>query len=245
MRAGKTAGEALDALLASDRGRDVRQVAMIDSRGNVAGYTGRRCIPGAGHVTGRNFSAQANLMLNETVWGAMASAFERARGDLASRMLAALDAAEAAGGDIRGRQSAAILIVRGESTGRPWADRVMDLRVEDHADPLVELRRLVELHRAYDHLNRGDLALERNDVEGALHEYGTAERMFPGNLEMKFWHAVALVNTGAVDASIPMFRDVFRRGPLWARLLPRLPGAGAMNADSLTVARILSAAARP
>jgi uncharacterized Ntn-hydrolase superfamily protein len=243
MRAGKSSREALDALLASDPGREVRQVAMIDARGTVAVHTGGRCIPEAGHRTGPNYSVQANLMLDETVWGAMASAFDGARGDLAERMLAALDAAEAAGGDIRGRQSAAILIVKGSSTGRPWADRVMDLRVEDNPAPLVELRRLVLLQRAYDHMNRGDLAMEHNDMDGALREYGTAGEMVPDNLEMKFWHAVALVNSGAVTSSIPLFRRVFAAEPLWATLLPRLPAVGGLKADSTTVARILSAAA--
>lgn len=239
MRAGKTANQALDALLASDPGKDVRQVAMIDARGNVAAHTGTKCIEGAGHIVGNNYSVQANLMLNDKVWPAMSKAFESATGDLADRMLAALDAAQSVGGDIRGKQSAAILIVKGKSTGRPWADRVMELRVEDHADPLKELRRLVLVNKAYDHMNQGDLAVEKNDIDGALREYGAAEAMFPDNMEMKFWHAVSLVNVGRTEQALPLFRTIFTRDINWATLLPRLPKSGVLNADEPTIKKIL------
>lgn len=240
MRTGKTANQALQSLLASDEGRDVRQVAMIDARGNVAAHTGVKCIQGAGHIVGRNYSVQANLMLNDKIWGAMSKAYENAKGDLADRMLAALDAAEAAGGDIRGKQSAAILIVKAKSTGRVWADRIMELRVEDHEEPLKELRRLVQVHRAYDHMNRGDLAVEHNDVEGALREYSAAEKMFPNNLEMKFWHAVALVNVGRLEQSLPLFKEVFAKDKNWATLIPRLPASGTLNANESVIKHILS-----
>jgi uncharacterized Ntn-hydrolase superfamily protein len=240
MRAGKSAPQALAGLLAADPGRDVRQVAMVDVHGNVATHTGKRCIQGAGHASGRGYSAQANLMLNDKVWGAMAAAYEAATGPLAERMLAALDAGQSVGGDIRGKQSAAILIVRGTSTGRPWADRLMELRIEDTAEPLVELRRLVRLHRAYDHMNSGDLAVEHNDVDGALKEYSAAEAMFPENLEMKFWHAAALVNAGRTPQSLPIFRAVFAGDRNWALLVPRLPAAGVLTADEATLKMILS-----
>ncbi len=242
MRAGKTARQALDALLASDPGKDVRQVAMVDANGIVASHTGSKCIQSAGHVTGRNYSVQANLMLNGKVWPAMSRAFEASRGDLADRMLAALDAGQSVGGDIRGKQSAAILIVKGQSSGRPWADRVMDLRVEDNAEPLKELRRLIAVQRAYTHMNNGDLAVEHNDVDGALREYSSAEAMFPDNLEMKFWHAVALVNVGRVEQSLPMFREIFARDTNWATLIPRLPASGTLTADQKVIDRILSVA---
>lgn len=242
MRAGKTAPQSLAGLLASDPGKDVRQVAMVDAHGNVAVHTGARCIQGAGHSSGKGYSVQANLMLNDRIWGAMAKAYESASGPLAEKMLAALDAGQAAGGDIRGRQSAAILIVRGTSTGRPWADRLMELRVEDNPEPLQELRRLVRLHRAYDHMNSGDLAVEHNDVDAALREYGAAEEMFPDNLEMKFWHATALVNAGRTGQSLPIFRTVFSRDPNWVTLVPRLPAAGVLTADEATLRAILSVA---
>jgi len=242
MRAGKTANQALEALLASDPGKDVRQVAMIDAKGNVAAHTGVKCIQGAGHIVGKNYSVQANLMLNDKIWPAMSKAFESATGDLAERMLAALDAAQAVGGDIRGKQSAAILIVKAKSTGRPWADRAMELRIEDHPEPLKELRRLINVHRAYEHMNNGDLAVEHNDVDGALREYGAAEAMFPENLEMKFWHATALVNVGRVGQSLPLFREIFARDKNWVDLIPRLPASGALIADDSVIKQILSVA---
>jgi uncharacterized Ntn-hydrolase superfamily protein len=242
MRAGKTASEALAALLASDPGRDVRQVAMVDARGNVAVHTGARCIQAAGHRTGRVYSVQANLMSNETIWPAMAGAFEKARGPLAERMLAALEAAEAAGGDIRGKQSAAILVVKGSGTGKPWADRSVDLRIEDHEVPLVELKRLLVLHRAYEHMNNGDLAVERNDAPGALREYAAAQALVPGNLEMRFWYAVALANMGRVSEAQPVFRDVFARDRNWATLVPRLPASGTLTSDPAVLKAILEGA---
>jgi uncharacterized Ntn-hydrolase superfamily protein len=238
MRAGKTAEQALSSLLAGDPGKDVRQVAMIDVNGSVAAHTGKKCIQGAGQIVGKNYSVQANLMLNDRIWPAMAKAYENAKGDLAERMLAALDAAQAAGGDIRGRQSAAILIVKARSSGRPWADRVMELRVEDNDEPLKELRRLVNVHRAYEHMNNGDLAVEHNDVDGALREYSAAEAMFPDNLEMKFWHAVALVNVGRVPESLPIFKEVFTKDRNWAELVPRLPQSGTLK-DSEDIVRMI------
>ncbi|MFB0517615.1 MAG: DUF1028 domain-containing protein, partial [Candidatus Neomarinimicrobiota bacterium] len=222
MESGSTAPEALTRLIAADEGRDVRQVAMIDAAGNVTAHTGKRCIAAAGHYIGDHFSVQANLMLSEEVWPCMAAAFETTTGDLAARMLAALEAAESVGGDIRGRQSAAILIVSGENQAEPWQGVVMELRVEDHPDPIGELRRLVKVHRAYEHMNAGDLAIEHGDNEGALREYGAAEELFPDNLEMKFWHAVALVNMGRLEESYPLFRTIFRRDKNWRSLLPRL-----------------------
>ncbi len=242
MRAGKSANQALAGLLAADPGRVVRQVAMVDAHGNVAAHTGGKCIEGAGHIVGKGYSVQANLMLNDKIWGAMAKGFEEARGDLADRLLAALEAAQTAGGDIRGKQSAAILIVKGTSSGRPWADRTVDLRVDDQPDPLVELRRLLRLQRAYVLMNNGDLAVEHNDVDGALRDYGQAEAMFPDNLEMKFWHAVALVNARRVTESLPIFKEVFSRDPNWATLLPRLPRTGSLTADEPTLTTILSMA---
>src|SRR5438128_9601738 len=153
MRAGRSAPDVLRDLLAADEAREVRQVAMIDAHGRVAAHTGSRNIAEAGHFAGANFSVQANMMLNGQVWPAMAKAFERARGDLAERMMTALEAAQAAGGDIRGKQSAALIVASGKSTGRPWVDRLFDLRVDDHPEPLKELRRLLTLQRAYNHMN--------------------------------------------------------------------------------------------
>jgi uncharacterized Ntn-hydrolase superfamily protein len=241
MRAGKSAPDALRSLLAGDDGRDVRQVAMIDSQGRVDAWTGKKDIQAAGHFVGKDFSVQANLMANDRVWPAMARAFENTKGDLADRMMAALDAAQAAGGDIRGRQSAALIVVTGKPTGQAWKDRTFDLRVEDSPEPLQELRRLITLGRAYNHMNAGDLAVEHKDNEGALREYSAAEKLVPDNAEMIYWHAVALVNMGRVDESLPLFRKVFAMDKNWATLTPRLPKSGLLPDDPKLIERILAA----
>jgi uncharacterized Ntn-hydrolase superfamily protein len=239
MRAGRSAPEALKGLLAADENREVRQVAMIDAQGKVSAYTGSKCIPAAGQLVGENYSVQANLMLNDTVWAAMAKAFESSRGDLAERLLIALEAAQSAGGDIRGKQSAALLIVSGSATGKPWQDRSFDLRVDDHADPVVELRRLVKLQRAYNLMNEGDLAVEKKDHEGALRAYGAAEALAPDNAEMIYWHAVALVNMKRLDESLPLFRTVFAIDLNWKTLTPRLASVGLMPDDKSALEAIL------
>jgi uncharacterized Ntn-hydrolase superfamily protein len=244
MRSGKSAPDALKSLLAGDEGREVRQVAMIDSQGRVEAWTGKNDIQAAGHWVGKNYSVQANLMLNDKVWPAMAQAFENTKGDLAERMLAALDAAQAVGGDIRGKQSAALVVVTGKPTGQAWKDRTFDLRVDDNPEPLKELRRLVTLQRAYNHMNAGDLAVEKKDNEGALREYSAAEKLVPDNAEMIYWHAVALVNMGRVDESLPLFRKVFAMDKNWATLTPRLPKAGLLPADPKVIERIVSQAPR-
>jgi len=239
MRAGRSAPDALKSLLAGDDGRDVRQVAMIDAEGKVAAHSGAKNIPEAGHRVGKDYSVQANMMLSDPVWPAMARAFEAATGDLADRMMAALDAAQAAGGDIRGMQSAVLIVVKAKASGKPWQDRVFDLRVDDSPDPLKELRRLITLQRAYNHMNAGDLALERNDSEGALREYSAASRLVPDNAEMIYWHAVALVNMGRVDDALPLFRKVFAVDGNWATLTVRLPRSGLLPDDPKLIERIV------
>lgn len=244
MRAGRSAPDALKELLAKDEGREVRQVAMIDAQGRVDAWTGKNDIQAAGHVVGQNFSVQANLMLNDKVWPAMAQAFENTKGDLADRMLAALDAAQSVGGDIRGQQSAALIVVTGKPTGQAWKDRTFDLRVDDSPAPLRELRRLVTLQRAYNHMNAGDLAVEKKDNEGALREYSAAEKLVPDNTEMIYWHAVALVNMGRVEESLPLFKKVFAMDPNWKTLTPRLPKSGLLPDDPKLIERIVSVAAK-
>jgi uncharacterized Ntn-hydrolase superfamily protein len=244
MRAGKSAPETLKALLAGDAQPDVRQVAMIDAQGRVAAHTGEHCIIAAGHKAGVNYSAQANLMLKDTVWGAMAKAFEATKGDLADRLMAALEAAQGEGGDIRGKQSAAILIVNGKSTGRPWADKLFDLRVEDSPEPLVELKRLIKLQRAYNHMNTGDELFAKNDIAGAVREYGAAEAIVPDNIEMVFWHAVTLVNAKKVEDALPLFKRVFAANRNWATLVERLPKSNMLPNDPKLIEKILSVSPR-
>lgn len=240
MRAGKPAPQALQGLLATDDHADVRQVAMIDALGRAAAHTGEKAILAAGHHVGEGYSVQANLMEKPTVWPAMARAFEAARGDLAERMLRALEAAEAEGGDIRGRQSAALLVVSGEPTGRVWIDRVYDLRVEDHPRPLEELRRLLTLARAYRDMNAGDDAMTLNDIEAAVRHYNAAAEAVPESAEMVFWAAVTLAGVGRLDEALPRFERVFAADPRWAVLTPRLPGAGLLPDDPALLARILA-----
>jgi uncharacterized Ntn-hydrolase superfamily protein len=194
----------------------------------------------AGHETGKGFSVQANMMLCPDVWPAMTHAYRESKGDLAERMLAALEAGQDAGGDIRGQQSAAILVVKAVSTGRPWADRVVELRVEDHPEPIRELRRLVGLHRAYRCMNRGDELMGTGQTEEALHEYRAAAGMAPEIEEMPFWHAVTLADMGRVDEALPIFRDVFAKNTDWAKLLSRLPQAGLLRDDPDMMRRILA-----
>jgi uncharacterized Ntn-hydrolase superfamily protein len=239
MRVGRSAPDALKGLVAADENREVRQVAMIDSQGRVAAFTGSKCIPMAGHHVGSDYSVQANLMISDKVWPAMSKAFESAKGDLAERLLAVLEAAQAAGGDIRGRQSAAIVVVAGKPSGKPWEDRRFDLRVDDHPEPVAELRRLVKLQRAYNLMNEGDLAVERKDHEGALKAYAGAETLVPESAEMIYWHAVALVNMKRVDESLPLFAEVFKMDPNWKTLTPRLIGVGLLPVDQTALKRIL------
>lgn len=226
MKSGLSANQALAALLLVDEGRDVRQVAFVDAQGRVAAHTGAKCIEAAGHHVGEGYSVQANMMLNDRVVPAMTAAYESAQGDLADRLMAALEAAQAAGGDIRGRQSAAMLIVKGNSTGQPWADRVLELRIEDHAEPIIELRRLLQVHRAYQHMNAGDVAVEHGDLELAMAEYGRAAELLPGNLEVQYWAAVTLATSGQLEKAGPTFREIFAADPNWIELTRRLVKPG-------------------
>ncbi len=241
LKRGVAAEDALKQLVAADAQRDGRQVAFVDAKGRVAAHTGAKAIQAAGHRVGNQYSVQANLMASEKVWPAMAKAYESTAGPLAERLLAALDAAQAVGGDIRGKQSAAILVVKPVSTGRPWAgaDRLVDLRIEDHPDPLGELRRLLRLQRAYDHANRGDELFATQKVEEALKEYAAATRLAPEILELPFWQAVTMAAAGRMAEAEPIFRAVFAKEPFWADLVPRLPAAGLLPDDKALIARIV------
>jgi uncharacterized Ntn-hydrolase superfamily protein len=231
MKAGKSAPEALKALLAADADREVRQVAMVDAQGRSAAHTGAKCIQAAGHEAGDGFTVEANLMDQATVWPAMARAFRGAKGDLADRLLAALRAAQAEGGDIRGQQSAAILIVKGKPSGQPWNDRLFDLRVEDNPDPLKELGRLIQLRRAYRLMDEGDGFVTAGKWTEAKSAYEAAARLAPGIWEMPFWQAVALASSGQLKEALPIFRQVFAAEPFWKRLVPRLADVDQLPKD--------------
>ena len=238
MRTGMTAKQALDALTSVDPGANGRQVAMIDAHGNVAAFTGKDCIPDAGYHVGAQYSVQANLMSNPRVWPAMAGAYEHAQGDLGERMLQALEAAERAGGDIRGRQSAAILIVKGTPSGRPWADRVLDLRVEDHPRPLDELRRLMRLRRAYNFEDQGDNFIADKKPDQAAKAYEEAMKLAPDVVELQFWAAVSMYTNGREREGLALFRRVFARERRWIDLVPRLAKAGLFPNDERKIAEV-------
>ncbi len=232
LKSGKSPQEAVDELISSDEGRDVRQLAILDTKGRSASYTGKNCISEAGNIAKDNYSVQANMMLTDKVWTAMSKAFEESRGPLAERMITALEAGQNAGGDIRGKQSASLLIVKGEISDKPWEDKMFDLRVDDNPEPIEELKRLLKVYRAYEHMNSGDLAVEKKDMMLAMKEYAAAEEMFPDNLEMKFWHAVTLANNNGLEESLPMFQFVFLKDENWRTLFSRLPKAGLVNLNN-------------
>jgi uncharacterized Ntn-hydrolase superfamily protein len=241
LKSGLTAQQALDKLLSDDEGREVRQVGIVDAQGNVAAFTGSKCIDHAGHITGASFSVQSNMMLTDRVPAAMDAAFRKSAGrPLAERMLFALEAAQAAGGDIRGRQSAALLIVPARSEGKPWDERTIDLRVDDSPAPLKELRRLYTVQVAYQHMNNGDLAVEKNDMTGAMREYNAAMKMFPQNLEMQYWTAITLANGKDVAKALPLLKRVFAKDPNWKELTRRLPKVGLLTVSAAELKAILA-----
>ncbi|MFQ5983696.1 MAG: DUF1028 domain-containing protein, partial [Woeseiaceae bacterium] len=240
MRAGKDSAQALRALLAVDEHEDVRQVGMVDANGKVANHTGANAIVEHCDIAGDNFTVQANLMWKPTVCTAMVRAFENSAGDLAERLMAALEAAEGEGGDIRGKQSAALLVVSGDAGEPSWGGRIFDLRVEDQAEPLVELRRLLKVARAYRLMNEGDEHMTVGDVEKAVAAYSGAEALVPDSHEMIFWHAATLAADGRIDEALPLFEKAFDRWPLWRELVQRLPASGLLPDDPELMERILS-----
>ena len=240
MESGITAVDALKTLTSKDEGEAVRQVGMIDIKGNVAAHTGSRCIKYAGHIVGENYSVQANMMANGTVPKAMAVAFEKTKGDLADRMMAALEAAEAEGGDIRGKQSAAMVIVSGEPSGVEWKDTKLNLRIEDHPTPLIELKRLIRVHRAYQHANMGDHYMETEEIDKALIEYSKAAEYYPENPELPYWSAIALANVGRLEEALPVFQSVFQRNPDLKTMTPRLVKSGLLPDDKSLISKIMN-----
>jgi uncharacterized Ntn-hydrolase superfamily protein len=235
LAAGQAPRAALEAEIAADDGARLRQVAVVGAGGEVAAHTGEACIPFAGHIQGDGFSAQANLMASSEVWPAMAAEFTRASGPLARRLMAALEAGEAAGGDIRGRQSAALLVVPAE--GAAW-QRSIELRVEDHPEPLDELARLLDLHEAY------ALATEAEELgaEGRHEEGGVSGRraleLAPDNPELRFWAGLALAHQGNVERGVALVRQAIDVHPGWRELLGRLDHEIAPGAE--VVRRVLT-----
>ncbi len=238
MRAGKDASQALHALLAIDKHANVRQVGMIDANGVVANHTGDMSIAEHCDIAGTNFSVQANLMWKPTVCEAMARAFESAEGDLAGKLMQTLKAAENEGGDMRGRQSAALLVVSGDRSLPAWGGRIIDLRVEDSQQPLIEMERLLTMARAYNLMNAGDEYMTDGEVEKAVKAYGDAEALVPDSHEMIFWHAATLAADGRVDEALPLFSKAFAMWPKWRELVTRLPASGLLPDDPALMRKI-------
>jgi uncharacterized Ntn-hydrolase superfamily protein len=238
LRRGASAPDALRRLLGDDENAAVRQVAIVDKHGRAAVHTGPRCIREAGHRVADGVSAQANMMERATVPDAMIVAFRSTEGELARRLLAALEAAEREGGDIRGRQSAAMVVVAPRGTGQPMADKPVDLRVDDHPDPVRELRRLVEVHSAYRHIEVADELAAAGDNDGALAEYQRAHAKQPDNAELAFWHGVALAASGHEAEARQLLERAYREREGWRELLRRLPESGLFPADEDLLRRL-------
>ena len=240
MAAGLSAPEALSSLLKGDLKPEVRQVAMVDSKGRVAAHTGKLCIPSAGHATGKAFSCQGNIMANRRVWGAMKAAFE-ANGalPLPERMMAALDAAQAAGGDLRGKQSAAMLVVGPDLKANYWEGKVIDLRVEDHPEPLGELRRLIRFQRGYRWSDVGDDYLSSGKVDRALDAYAKAMELVPEMAELKYWVAISLVSTGKDRRrGLEILKEVCAQDPNWIRVTEGMVRTGSPPLDPSIIREI-------
>jgi uncharacterized Ntn-hydrolase superfamily protein len=240
MENGKSAKAALEELVAKDEGKAYRQVAFLDANGKAAAFTGEKCVESAMHHVGNNFSVQANMMLNDDVVPAMKKAFNAyANLPLAERVVKVLQAAETAGGDIRGRQSAALIVVGANKVENSWEDKKIDLRVDDHTEPLLELERLLKVARAYDFMNKGDVAMEEENVDKALKQYGKAEELFPDNLEMRYWKAVALANSGRLKEALPVFKAIFKEDENWRTMTMRLPASGLLNVSKEQLNQII------
>ncbi len=239
LKQGYSAQQALDSLTKADAGRDVRQVAIIDTKGNIAAHTGAKCIQFASHIKGINFSVQSNMMLGSKVCENMKNAFEQSTGKpLAERVLLALEAAQKAGGDIRGMQSAALITVPGKPTEN-WNNKTIDLRVDDNPLPLKELRRLYTVHLAYEHMNNGDLAVEKNNMELAMNEYNAAMKLFPKNLEMKYWTAITLANNKQIDKAVKLLKTIYAKDKNWRELTKRLPPVGLLNVSDKELIKLV------
>ncbi|MDG6998164.1 MAG: DUF1028 domain-containing protein [Nitrososphaerota archaeon] len=223
MSGGKSAAEALESLLRTDPKSDTRQVGMVDANGVAATHTGNRCIDYAGHVTGDGFTCQANLMSNDAIWGEMKQAYENNSSlEFPERLLAALEAAENTGGDARGKQSVAILIVSSQIYPNPWMGRVLELRVEDNPNPLEELSRLLRLRRSYDLADKGDDLLTSGKIREAGDAYAKALEFAPGNEEILYWKGVMYLGSSLKEEGVSILKEIFRNNKNWVMITKSL-----------------------
>jgi uncharacterized Ntn-hydrolase superfamily protein len=240
LKQGLSPREVVDSLLSTDAGKEVRQLAVLDIKGRVATHTGKNCIDYAGHLNGENFSVQANMMLNDKVWPAMSSAWKsNSKLPIAERMIEVLKAGQSAGGDIRGEQSAVLLVFAPTASDKPWDDKLIDLRVDDNNEPIKEIERLLKVHRAFDHMNKGDYYSEINDMVKAMEEYNAAMKMFPQNLEMKYWTAITLANNKKVKEASAMLQAIYKKDPNWRELTKRLPRVNLLTVSNKDYAELI------
>ena len=238
MGKGFSAEDALKILVEEDENSAVRQVGMVSAKGGASAFTGENCIQFAGHIVGKNYTVQANLMASATVPTAMVRAYETTKGELVDKLMASLEAAQKEGGDVRGKQSAAIIVTTGEPTGIDWKDKLFDLRIEDHPEPIIEMKRLIRVSRAYQHANAGDLYIETGEIDKALTEYNLAAEYYPENPELPFWTAISLASVDRVNEALPIFKEVFKKAPDLRDLIPRLIPAGLLPSNKELIERI-------
>lgn len=236
MGSGKSAPEALAALLRADAKLESRQVAMVGSKGRVAAHTGNKCIPFAGHAVGNSFSCQGNIIRSEKVWTSMHDSFLE-NGDMpfAERLVAALEAGEGAGGDLRGKQSAALLVVSADVSPSYWPGKLIDLRVEDHPEPVPELKRLLRYQRGYDWVSRGDDLLSSANYSDALKAYQKALSLVPEMDELKYWVGISLLAAGQKERGLSMMKEVFDRDRNWVQVTKGILQAGSPQIDPVLV----------
>jgi len=216
MASGKSAHDSLESLLRTDLKRETRQVAMVDAEGNVAVHTGAKCIPHAGHAVGKGFSCQGNIVKSRMVWKAMRRTFAKnSEMPFPERLLSALEAGEEAGGDARGKQSSAILVVERDLRPSHWEGRLFDLRVEDHPEPIAELKRLLRYQRGYDWVNKGDDLLTSKKYAAALRVYSRGLVLVPEVLELKYWVGLSMLKTRKRGTGVRMLREVFEEDRNW------------------------------
>ena len=228
---GLPAAEALERLVAQDPGAPLRQVGIVDSAGRVAAHTGSACVSACAHAFGDGYSVQGNMLASDAVWEAMGPAFEKAEGDLAERLMLALEAAEQAGGDVRGRQSAALLVVSGERPENPWEGRRIDLHVEDDPRPLEELRRLLTIRRAYALFEQARERFGAGEVDAALELVVRARELHPQNVQFSFWAGVGLANAGRGPEARRWLNEAFAAAETWRELARRLRQVGIYTGD--------------
>ncbi|MCU0358158.1 MAG: DUF1028 domain-containing protein [Cyclobacteriaceae bacterium] len=240
LKEGQSPQEALNQLLQEDEGREYRQVAILDGSGKTAVHTGNKCIDYAGHSNGENFSVQANMMLNDNVIPAMEKTWREKKDlPLAERLVEVMKAAQQAGGDIRGKQAAALVIVAPRPSDEPWNDRLIDLRVDDHQEPITEISRLLKVFRAYEFMNEGDLLVEQNEMAKAMDTYNQAMKMFPDNLEMQYWTAITLANNKDIRKASSMLQRIYKADPNWRELTRRLPKVGLLQVTETDLKELL------